>query len=89
MVDSAILIKTQVFEGIETRFRVGRPSGRPGTTEELIERYLDAFAANDNDIGKIARFEHVIDTGDHAFIHVRERQYSTAYDDAIAEEGAL
>jgi hypothetical protein len=30
---------------------------------KLIEKYLDAFAADDNDIGKVSLIEHVVNTG--------------------------
>jgi hypothetical protein len=53
---------------------------------KIIEKYLDAFAANDNDIGKVSLIEHVINTGDSMPIKCRPRQYSLEHKKAVDEE---
>ena len=53
---------------------------------QLIIDCLDAFSADDNDIGNVQVTEFVIDTGDHAPLLARARQYSAAHRQAIAEE---
>jgi hypothetical protein len=53
---------------------------------KLFEKYLDAFAADDNDIGKVSLIEHVINTGDSVPIKCRQRQYSAEHKKAMDEE---
>ena len=55
---------------------------------QLIVECLDAFSADDNDIGNVQVTEFVIDTGDHPPLRARARQYSAAHRQAIAEEVA-
>jgi hypothetical protein len=42
-----------------------------------IEKYLDAFAANDSDVGKVHMVERHIDVGDTQPVRARARFYST------------
>ena len=61
----------------------------PREREELrriIESNLDAFAANDSDIGKVQMVEHEIDTGDAAPVRARARFYSPVQRQAIKEQ---
>jgi hypothetical protein len=53
---------------------------------KIIEKYSDAFAADDNDIGKVSLIERVVNAGDSMPVKCKQRQYSAEHRKAIDEE---
>jgi hypothetical protein len=53
---------------------------------KIIGKYLDAFAADDNDNGKVSLIEYAVNTCDSMPIECRQRQFSAEHRKAIDEE---
>ena len=52
----------------------------------MLEKYLDAFAESDEDIGKVQDIEHRIETGEAPPARAKARFYSPTQRKAIADE---